>query len=108
MAVCDVDQTRCEKARGETQAATYEDYRALLERQDIDIITIGTPDHWHTKIAIDAMQAGKDVYCEKPMTLTIAEGQQLIKVVRKRERFFRWERSNGVNSICCSSGRSPP
>lgn len=89
VAVCDVDQTRCEKARGETQAATYEDYRALLERQDIDIITIGTPDHWHTKIAIDAMQAGKDVYCEKPMTLTIAEGQQLIKVVEETGKIFQ-------------------
>lgn len=58
----------------------YEDYRKLLDRQDVDVIVIGSVDHWHTKQVIDAMQAGKDVYCEKPVTLTIREGQQIEEV----------------------------
>lgn len=64
----------------------YEDYRHVLDRQDIDAVFIGTPDHWHTKIAIDAMRAGKDVYCEKPLTLTIREGQRLLEVERETKR----------------------
>jgi len=67
----------------------YQDYRKLLDRKDIDVVTIGTPDHWHSKIAIDAMLAGKDVYCEKPLTLTIQEGQQIIKVVEQTGRVFQ-------------------
>ena len=67
----------------------YQDYRKLLERKDIDAVTIGTPDHWHTKVAIDAMRAGKDVYCEKPMTLTIREGQQIIKVMEETKKIVQ-------------------
>lgn len=89
MAVCDVDREHAERAKGETKADLYEDYRELIERQDIDVVTIGTPDHWHTKIAIEAMQAGKDVYCEKPLTLTIAEGRQLVKVVEETGKILQ-------------------
>ena len=67
----------------------YGDYRELLERKDIDAVTIGTPDHWHVKIAIDAMRAGKHVYCEKPLSLTIREGQQCCKVAKETGKVFQ-------------------
>ncbi len=71
------------------KCAVYQDYRKLLEREDIDAITCGTPDHWHTRIAIDAMRAGKDVYCEKPLTLTMQEGAQIMQVTRETGRVFQ-------------------
>ena len=61
----------------------YQDYRQLLDRPDIDVVTVGTPDHWHVKIAIDAMRAGKHVYCEKPLTLTVDEGKRICQVARE-------------------------
>src|SRR5437899_11254208 len=69
-AVCDVYQRRLTRAKGICQGDGYSDYRRLLERPDIDAVLIATPDHWHSKIAIEAMEAGKHVYVEKPMTLT--------------------------------------
>ncbi|HZW33560.1 MAG TPA: Gfo/Idh/MocA family oxidoreductase [Isosphaeraceae bacterium] len=91
LAVCDVDQRHAERARnddriGKKKADVYEDYRKLLDRRDIDAVIIGTPDHWHTKICIDALRAGKDVYCEKPLTLTIDEGKKLGQVVKETGR----------------------
>lgn len=68
---------------------SYKDYRKVLDRQDIDAVMIATPDHWHTKIAVEAMLAGKDVYCEKPLTLTIAEGKLIEKVVKETGRVFQ-------------------
>lgn len=92
VAVCDADADRVGRAAdivhewtGSAPAAA-EDYRAVIDRDDIDIVHISTPDHWHAKIAIEAMLAGKDVYCEKPMTLTIAEGQQMCEVTRRTGR----------------------
>jgi predicted dehydrogenase len=67
----------------------YSDYRKLLERDDIDAVMIATPDHWHTKISVEAMLAGKDVYCEKPLTLTIDEGKLIEKIVTQTGRVFQ-------------------
>ena len=91
VAVCDVDRKHAEsgKEKAGGKADIYDDYRKLLDRKDIDVVTIVTPDHWHTKIAIDAMRAGKDVYCEKPLTLTIDEGKQICKVLKETGRVFQ-------------------
>jgi len=67
----------------------YKDYRKILDRKDIEAVMIATPDHWHTKIAVEAMKAGKDVYCEKPLTLTIDEGKLIEKVVKETGRVFQ-------------------
>lgn len=67
----------------------YKDYRQILDRKEIDAVMIATPDHWHTKIAVEAMYAGKDVYCEKPLTLTIDEGKLIEKVVKETGRVFQ-------------------
>mgnify|MGYP000991023244 CR=1 FL=1 len=91
LAVCDVDRSHAERAKesgsiGKGKADVYEDYHKVLDRTDIDAVIIGTPDHWHTKICIDAMKAGKDIYCEKPLTLTIEEGKQIGKVAKETKR----------------------
>ena len=99
VAVCDVDKDVRDQAKasfGSTPVA-FEDYRDLLERKDVDVITIGAPDHWHTQMVIDACRAGKDVYCEKPLTLTIDEGKTLCKVVKETGRVVQvgsWQRSD--------------
>ena len=67
---------------------TYENYKDLLARKDIDAVVIATPDHWHALIAIDALKAGKDVYLEKPLTFTIQEGKMLTKAVRKYNKIL--------------------
>jgi len=98
VAVCDVDANHASKAaervtKHDKQSGTapeiHEDYRKVLDRKDIDLVTIVTTDHWHTKIAIEAMQAGKDVYCEKPLTLTIEEGKQIGQVQKETGRVFQ-------------------
>jgi predicted dehydrogenase len=77
-----------EKTTGRKPDASA-DYRQVLDRKDIDAVMIATPDHWHTKIAIEAMAAGKDVYCEKPLTLTIDEGKQIERAVERTGRVFQ-------------------
>ncbi len=92
VALCDVDSNRSgtlnEKLLG-GKAEFFADYRKLLERNDIDIVTISTPDHWHTRIALAALRAGKDVHCQKPLTLTINEGKLLCKVVKETGRVMQ-------------------
>lgn len=94
-ALADVDSkvlgdnvAKVEKAQGKKPDA-YKDYRKVLERKDIDAVMIATPDHWHTKIAVEAMLAGKDVYCEKPLTLTIDEGKLIERIVKETGRVFQ-------------------
>ena len=80
--------SKVEKHQGKKPDA-YKDYRKILDRKDIDAVMIATPDHWHTKIAVEAMKAGKDVYCEKPLTLTIDEGKLIEKIVKQTGRVFQ-------------------
>jgi predicted dehydrogenase len=79
---------KVEKSQGK-KPDSYKDYRKILDRKDIDAVMIATPDHWHTKIAVEAMKAGKDVYCEKPLTLTIDEGKLIEKAVKETGRVFQ-------------------
>lgn len=94
-AFADVDATvlgqvneKLEKKTGK-KADGYKDYREVLDRKDIDAVMIAAPDHWHTKISVEAMLAGKDVYCEKPLTLTIDEGKLIEKIVKQTGRVFQ-------------------
>ena len=77
------------KGEKKVTVAMYEDYQELLARPDIDAVVIAVPDHWHALVAIAALKAGKDVYLEKPMTLTVYEGQMLCKAVRKYSRILQ-------------------
>lgn len=94
-ALADVDPTILEANVAKTvehqskKPDAYADYRKILERDDIDAVMIATPDHWHTKIAVEAMLSGKDVYCEKPLTLTIDEGKLIEKIVKQTGRVFQ-------------------
>jgi hypothetical protein len=103
VAVCEVDGVRREEARktaeemyaAEKSSGTYKgctaynDYRELLARADIDAVVIATPDHWHSYQAVDAAKAGKDIYCEKPISLTIEEGRRVVEAVRRYGRVFQ-------------------
>jgi predicted dehydrogenase len=102
VAVCDVDTNRRENAKktveeryskdkeaGFKGCEAYADFRKLLERKDIDAVVIATPDHWHAFIAIAALNAGKDVYCEKPLTHNIHEALTLIDAVRSNKRILQ-------------------
>ena len=97
VAVCDVDSERAKHAKNEVEkiyakelgegnfqkVQVYDDYRELLERKDIDGVTISTPEHWHGLIGIAAANAGKDMYVQKPLTYSIVEGQRLVEAVRR-------------------------
>jgi hypothetical protein len=99
LAVCDVDRQRREAAKKAVDeryaadpsrgCAACNDYRGLLARDDIDAVVIATPDHWHALQAADAAKAGKDVYCEKPISITIHEGRRVVEAVRRYGRVFQ-------------------
>jgi len=100
LAACDVDQKKLANFKTAAESVNksknnsanvddYKYYRELLERKDIDAVVIATPDHWHAQIAVDAAKAGKDIYCEKPLALTIAEGRAMVNATRKYDRIFQ-------------------
>jgi predicted dehydrogenase len=86
-AVCDIYGQQIDQARQKaTDAKSFTDHRKLLEMKELDAVLIATPDHWHSRVAIDALNAGKDVYVEKPLTRTINEGPPIVKACRINER----------------------
>jgi myo-inositol 2-dehydrogenase/D-chiro-inositol 1-dehydrogenase len=94
LALCDVHQKRLDKRMTDAKAAEngikgYKDFREMITRDDIDIVHICTPPHWHALMAIEAAKAGKDIWCEKPMSRTIGEGMAMVKAVEKYNRIFR-------------------
>jgi predicted dehydrogenase len=122
VAVCDVDTTRREAAKKRVDEAyakkegatyrgcdAYNDFREVLARKDIDFVVIATPDHWHAYIAIAAVKAGKDVYCEKPLTHNIHEAIELVKAVRSTNRVFQvgsQQRSSKEFRVACELMRN--
>jgi predicted dehydrogenase len=123
LAVCDVDTTRRDHARKTVEdryaeqvksgrykgCAAYNDFRELLARKDIDAVVIATPDHWHAIPVLEACKAGKDIYCEKPLSLTIREAKAMIDAVRKYDRVFQTgsqQRSSNEFRLACELVRS--
>ena len=114
VAVCDVDDNHAAAAAEEfTKAgrvpAKYNDFRKLLERDDIPVIIMATPDHWHTLVNLAAARAGKDVYGEKPLTLTIDEGKHIVKAIRQSGIVFQTgtqQRSSEKFRLACELVRN--
>ncbi|MBE3099462.1 MAG: Gfo/Idh/MocA family oxidoreductase, partial [Planctomycetes bacterium] len=123
LAVCDVKQTvrdSCQKrvddryaeerSSGKYQGcAAYNDFRDLMARGDIDAVIIAVPDHWHALVAIAAAEAGKDIYCEKPMALTVRQARAMVTAVRRYGRVFQTgsqQRSDNKFRFACEMVRS--
>jgi predicted dehydrogenase len=122
VAVSDVDTNRREHARGlvdardrergqarATGCAAYNDFRALLDSKDVQAVVIATPDHWHAVMGILAAQAGKDIFCEKPLTQSIAEARALVRAVRDNKRIFQvgsQQRSASEFRVACELVRN--
>jgi predicted dehydrogenase len=123
VAVCDVDTTRRNNGKKIVEGAyakkaesgaykgcdAYNDFREIIARKDIDAVVIVTPDHWHVPISIAAANAGKDIYCEKPLTQTVHEAQALISAVRKADRVFQvgsQQRSSREFRVACELVRN--
>ena len=116
VAVCDTYEYRCRKAKGtvddnygDTGCSTYADYRDVLTREDIDAVVITVQDHWHALIATAAAKAGKDMYCEKPLGVSVAECRRIRDVVRETKRVFQtgtWQRSLGEFQRACTLARN--
>ncbi len=114
VALCDADASHVQSAakqftKNEKRPETYSDFRKLLERPDVHAVIVGTPDHWHTLVSMAALKAGKDVSCEKPLTLTIDEGKRLVKTVREHKAVLQTgtqQRSDKKFRLACELVRN--
>ncbi len=110
VALCDLNKNRlADVAEKWKVEATYADYRKMLDSKDVDAVVIATPDHWHALPFVHACQAGKDVYCEKPLSLTVREGRMMLAAARKYKRVCQTgsqQRSYAPNSVGCELLRS--
>ena len=114
LALCDVNQEHLDAAAehftkdGKTPDK-YADFRKVMEREDVHVVLTGTPDHWHTLVNLAATQAGKDVYGEKPLTLTIDEGKRLVKAVRKHNTVLQTgtQQRSDAQRPCGEFGEQP-
>jgi predicted dehydrogenase len=116
LAVCDVDRRNCEGAQRRVNdqykdqgCAAYKDFRELIARDDIDAISLATPDHWHAIVAIMAAKAGKDVYGEKPFSHDLKEGRAMVTAMSRYGRVWQtgsWQRSTGDFRFACELVRN--
>jgi len=116
VAVCDTYEDRRQRAKesvdaqyGDTSCKTYSDYRELIARPDIDAVMIAPQDHWHALVATAAAKAGKDMYCEKPLGVSIEQGQRIRDAVRQAKRVFQtgtWQRSDRKFQHACELARN--
>ncbi len=109
VAVCDVDARRVARVADGHDYATYADYRGLLDDRDVQAVVITTPDHWHALQSIHACQAGKDVFCDKPLSLTVREGRAMVDAARRYNTMFQvgpQQRSIPVAIRACEFVRS--
>ncbi len=111
VAVCDIDKSHAQKGAKEVgkDCKEYHDFRELLSREDLNAVTVGTVDHWHALTSIAAMKAGCDVYCEKPLSLTIEEGKAMVQAARKYDRIFQTgsqQRSDDRYRLACELVRN--
>ena len=116
IAVCDPFRHRrlgykagIDRHYGDQGCADYEDFRDLLDRSDLDAVCIGVPDHWHAAISVRAMEAGKDVYCEKPLSRTVVEGRRMVETAERYGRVFQTglqRRSSAVARFACELVRN--
>jgi predicted dehydrogenase len=110
VAVCDVDANHVAQAAEQFKAdAKYSDFRKAIADKGVDVVINGTPDHWHTLVNVHALRSGKDVYSEKPLTLTIAEGQKLVEVANQTGRILQTgsqQRSDARFRLACELVRN--
>jgi predicted dehydrogenase len=116
VAVCDVDTNHRERARqhvnekyGNQDCYSCNDFREIIGRDDIDAVSIGTPDHWHAVMTVAVAKTGKDIYCEKPLSLTVTEGVAMCEAVRRYGRVLQagtWRRSRPACRLACELVRN--
>ncbi|TWU46410.1 Gfo/Idh/MocA family oxidoreductase [Rubripirellula reticaptiva] len=105
----ETDNLRRSKSGTANKCDVYSDFRQVLQREDIDAVVVVVPDHWHRTITVMALEAGKDVYCEKPLTFSVADGRQMIEATRNNNRILQTgsqERSNPVSQFICEAAKA--